>query len=54
MDKALVDQVLAQSCSPRLGEPQDAAALVAYLLSDDASYISGQIVGVNGGMSFRG
>ena len=29
-------------------------ALVAFLLSDDASYINGQIVGVNGGMSFRG
>jgi NAD(P)-dependent dehydrogenase (short-subunit alcohol dehydrogenase family) len=54
MDQALHDQILQESCSPRLGEPEDAAALVAFLLSDDASYVNGQIVGVNGGMVFRG
>lgn len=33
----------------RLGEPQDAAALAAFLLSDDAGWITGQVIGVDGG-----
>jgi 3-oxoacyl-[acyl-carrier protein] reductase len=33
----------------RLGEPDDVAAVVAFLLSDHASYITGEIVDVNGG-----
>ncbi len=37
----------------RIGRPADAAALVAFLLSDEASWISGEIVGVNGGHSVR-
>ncbi len=36
--------------SPRLGEPEDIAALVAFLLSDDASWITGQTYNVNGGL----
>jgi len=35
----------------RLGEPQELAALVAFLLSDEAAYITGQVLGVNGGMA---
>lgn len=34
----------------RMGKPEEIAALVAFLVSDAASYISGQIIGVNGGM----
>lgn len=37
----------------RLGEPEDIAAMVAFLLSDDASWITGQVFGVNGGMVLR-
>src|SRR6476659_9661342 len=33
----------------RIGQPQDIAAAVAFLLSDDASYMTGQSVAVNGG-----
>jgi NAD(P)-dependent dehydrogenase (short-subunit alcohol dehydrogenase family) len=33
----------------RIGQPQDIAALVAFLLSDDAAYMTGQSVAVNGG-----
>lgn len=35
----------------RLGEPDDAAALAAFLLSDEAGWITGQVMGVDGGRS---
>jgi NAD(P)-dependent dehydrogenase (short-subunit alcohol dehydrogenase family) len=35
----------------RLGEPNDIASLVTFLLSDDASWITGQVFGVDGGRS---
>ena len=34
----------------RLGQPDDVAALVAFLASDAAGYISGQAIGVDGGL----
>ncbi|HEY2088071.1 MAG TPA: SDR family NAD(P)-dependent oxidoreductase [Mycobacterium sp.] len=33
----------------RVGRPEDIAAACAFLVSDEASYITGQILGVNGG-----
>lgn len=33
----------------RLGEPEDIAGAVGYLCSDAAGYVTGQIIGVNGG-----
>jgi NAD(P)-dependent dehydrogenase (short-subunit alcohol dehydrogenase family) len=39
--------------STRLGRPGDIAATVAFLLSDDAGYINGQSLGVDGGIMFR-
>jgi 3-oxoacyl-[acyl-carrier protein] reductase len=33
----------------RLGQPEDIAAVIAFLCSEDAAYISGQVIYVNGG-----
>jgi len=35
----------------RAGTPQDVAEVVAFLCSDQAAYVSGQIIGVNGAMA---
>jgi len=35
----------------RLGKPEEVASLVVFLLSDDASYISGQTIAIDGGQS---
>lgn len=44
-------EVIAQHIPiPRAGTPEDIAAACAYLASDGASYVTGQVLGVNGGM----
>ena len=39
--------------SGRLGEPEDIAAAVAFLMSDDAGWITGQVISVDGGSTVR-
>ena len=34
----------------RFGTPEDVAAAVCFLASDEAAYITGQVLAVNGGM----
>jgi NAD(P)-dependent dehydrogenase (short-subunit alcohol dehydrogenase family) len=41
-------------CTPELGKVQDIAGTVAFLLSEDAAYINGQTLQVDGGMFLRG
>jgi 3-oxoacyl-[acyl-carrier protein] reductase len=43
-------QLLKQIPLARLGTPQDIAHAVKFLVSDDAAYITGQVLHVNGGM----
>jgi len=44
-------QFVAQSPMKRLGRPEEVAAAIDFFLSDDASFITGQILYVCGGMS---
>ena len=35
----------------RVGTPEEVAALVAFLMADEAGYITRQVIGVNGGLA---
>ncbi|HEY8538505.1 MAG TPA: 3-ketoacyl-ACP reductase FabG2 [Steroidobacteraceae bacterium] len=50
MNDAPVDEVLKAIPAGRVGEPHEVAAVVQFLMSDDAAYITRQVIGVNGGM----
>jgi 2-hydroxycyclohexanecarboxyl-CoA dehydrogenase len=44
-----IDDIAARIPVRRIGTPEDIAAACSFLVSDEAGYITGQIVGVNGG-----
>lgn len=50
LPQEVADQVLKQIPLARLGEPEDIAGLVTFLCSDNASYITGQVIVVDGGL----
>jgi len=45
------DIMLANTLTPRLGDPLDIANAVAYLLSEDAAFVTGHVLAVDGGIS---
>lgn len=50
LDAAIKDKMIAQVPLNRLGQPQDIANAVSFLASERASYITGTVLHVNGGM----
>ncbi|GAA1000205.1 3-oxoacyl-ACP reductase FabG [Acrocarpospora macrocephala] len=51
MPPRVLDGLVARIPAGRIGEPEDVAKAVAFLASDDASYITGQVLTVCGGRS---
>lgn len=50
VEPAILEQVLQMIPAKRIGQPEEVAALVSFLLSADAAYITRQVISVNGGM----
>ena len=51
LPEAVRTQILPQIPAGRYGQPEDIASAVAFLVSDEASYINGQVLAVDGGMT---
>ncbi len=48
---APVDEILKRIPARRLGKPEEVASLAAFLASEAAGYITGQVIGINGGLA---
>jgi 3-oxoacyl-[acyl-carrier protein] reductase len=51
LKEAPVDEILKMIPMRRLGTAAEVAALAVFLASDDAAYITGQVIGINGGLA---
>jgi len=51
---ARLEKILARTPMARVGQPEEVASLVAYLAMDKSSYITGQNIMVDGGLSVKG
>ena len=49
--RRLVEAMVGATTLRRLGQPEEVAAAIAFLASDDASYVTGQSLGVSGGLA---
>jgi 2-hydroxycyclohexanecarboxyl-CoA dehydrogenase len=52
--RKIIDNMKAGTQLGRMGQPDEVAAVAAFLASDDASYVTGEILGVSGGMGMVG
>ncbi|MEA3547324.1 MAG: 3-oxoacyl-[acyl-carrier-protein] reductase [Thermodesulfobacteriota bacterium] len=50
LPEAVTEKILSEIPMSSLGTPEDVAGAVAYLASDEARYVTGQFIHVNGGM----
>lgn len=50
MTEDIPEEAIKQIPLKRMGKPKEIASLVNYLLSEDAGYITGQVISVNGGL----
>ena len=55
IDTGMVDEEVKQHALPqvplrRMGDPQEVAGLVSYLMSDIAAYVTRQVISINGGL----
>ena len=50
LSEKVKEAMLTQIPLARMGQPEDVAEVVAFLASEQASYITGQVIHVNGGM----
>jgi 3-oxoacyl-[acyl-carrier protein] reductase len=51
LEGAPLEEMLKLIPLARVGKPEEVAALVGFLMSDDAGYITRQVIGVNGGLA---
>ena len=47
--EAIREKIIAQIPVGRLGQPDEIAAAISYLVSDDAGYVTGSDLSINGG-----
>lgn len=47
--KAMIDTAVEAMPLPRFGQPEEVASMIAVLLSEESSFVTGSIVGVDGG-----
>jgi 3-oxoacyl-[acyl-carrier protein] reductase len=52
MPKESYDALMTDNLLGRVGQPEDIAGGVAYLCSDDAAFVTGHVLDINGGRAF--